>query len=133
MSDYKGKVVFINFYATWCPPCNNELPDIEKLYKDYGLNKKDVIFLGITNPKNDAHPNNSDEDKEYIKSFLTRKGYTFPTLFDETGDILGKYSITAFPTTFIIDKKGNVLGYVPGMMTKDIMENVIKQALETDN
>lgn len=133
LSDYKGKVVFINFYATWCPPCNNELPDIEKLYKDYGLNKKDVIFLGITNPKNDAHPNNSDEDKEYIKSFLTRKGYTFPTLFDETGDILGKYSITAFPTTFIIDKKGNVLGYVPGMMTKDIMENVIKQALETDN
>jgi cytochrome c-type biogenesis protein len=133
LSDYKGKVVFINFYATWCPPCNTELPDIEALYKDYGMNKKDVVFLGITNPKSDDYPNNSDEDKDYIKSFLKKKGYTFPTLFDETGEILQKYSITAFPTTFLIDKKGNVLGYVPGMMTKDIMENVIKQALEAGN
>lgn len=131
LSDYQGKVVFLNFFATWCPPCNEELPDIEQLYQDYGLNKEEVVFLGITNPKSDAYPNNSDEDTDYITDFLTKKGYTFPTLFDETGEVLQSYNISAFPTTFIIDKKGKVLGYVPGMMTKDIMKNVISQALES--
>lgn len=130
LSDYKGKVVFINFYATWCPPCNAELPDIEELYQKYGSNQKDVVFLGITNPKSKDYPLNSDEDKDYIKSFLNEKGLTFPTLFDETGTVLQTYGISAFPTTFIIDKEGNVLGYIPGKMTKDIMINAIKQALK---
>lgn len=130
LSGYQGKVVFLNFYATWCPPCNKELPDIEKLYKEYGSNEKDVVFLGITNPKSKDYPNNSDEDVDYIKSFLEDKGYTFPTLFDETGEILQKYGISAFPTTFVFDKTGKLLGYVPGMMTEDIMRNVISQAME---
>lgn len=130
--DYKGKVVFLNFYATWCPPCNEELPDIEKLYKEYGSNQGDVVFLGITNPKSKDFPNNADEDEDYIKSFLNEKDYTFPTLFDTTGEILQKYGISAFPTTFIFDKEGNMLGYVPGMMTEDIMKKVIGQALEKE-
>lgn len=130
LSDYKGKVVFLNFWATWCPPCNKELPDIEELYNEYGLNQKDVVFLGVTNPKSDKYPNNQDITEDEIKSFLDQKGYTFPTVFDETGEILNDYQISAFPTTFIIDKQGNVLGYVPGMMTKDIMKNVIKDALK---
>jgi cytochrome c-type biogenesis protein len=128
--DYKGKVVFLNFWATWCPPCNKELPDIEELYNEYGLNQKDVVFLGVTNPKSDKYPNNQDITEDEIKSFLDQKGYTFPTVFDNTGEILNDYQISAFPTTFIIDKQGNVLGYVPGMMTKDIMKNVIKDALK---
>ncbi|MDD3174359.1 MAG: cytochrome c biogenesis protein CcdA [Herbinix sp.] len=130
LSDYKGKVVFLNFWATWCPPCNKELPDIEELYKEYNLNQEDVVFLGVTNPKSDEYPINQDVEKEDIISFLDTKGYSFPTLFDETGKILSDYSISAFPTTFIIDKQGNVLGYVPGMITKDIMKNVINQALQ---
>lgn len=89
-----------------------------------------MVFLGIANPKSKDHPNNSDEDVDYIKSFLAKKGYTFPTIFDETGEVLQAYKISAFPTTFLIDKEGNVLGYVPGMMTKDIMKNVINQALK---
>lgn len=131
LSDYKGKVVFLNFWATWCPPCKKELPDIEELYKEYQNNQKDVVFLGITNPNNTEYPNNQDVTKPEIKSFLTKNGYTFPTLFDETGEILNSYQISAFPTTFIIDRNGNILGYVPGMMTKDIMKNVINQALES--
>jgi cytochrome c-type biogenesis protein len=130
LSDYQGKVVFLNFWATWCPPCNKEMPHIEELYKDYGLNQKDVVFLGVTNPKSDQYPNNADVAKADIISFLDKKGYTFPTVFDETGELLEQYGITAFPTTFIIDKEGNVLGYVPGMMTKDIMKNVIEEALK---
>jgi cytochrome c-type biogenesis protein len=121
LSDYKGKVVFLNFWATWCPPCNKELPDIEELYKEYNLNKDEVVFLGIANPSSEEYPNNQDVGKEEIVSFLEDKEYTFPTLFDETGELLQSYNITAFPTTFIIDKEGNIVGYVPGMMTKDIM------------
>ena len=130
LSDYKGKVVFLNFWATWCPPCNKELPDIEKLYKEYNLNQDEVVFLGIANPSSTEYPNNQDVGKEEIISFLEDKKYTFPTLFDKTGEVLQNYNISAFPTTFMIDKEGNIVGYVPGMMTKDIMINVIKQALQ---
>ncbi len=130
LSDYKGKIVFLNFWATWCPPCNKEMPDIEELYKEYDSNKGDVIFLGVTNPVSAKYPNNQDVDQKAIKAFLTEKGYTFPTVFDESGDLLASYQINAFPTTFIINRDGNILGYVPGMMTKDIMKNVIKEALQ---
>ena len=58
------------------------------------------------------------------------KGYTFPTVMDQNADLLRSYYITAFPTTFIIDDEGNVLGYIPGAMTEDIMEDVIRQARE---
>lgn len=130
LSDYKGKVVFLNFWATWCPPCKEELPHIEELYKKYNKNKDDVVIIGVTNPKSDDYPFNQDENKDKITEFLDTKGYTFPTVFDETGDLLRSYNISAFPTTFIIDKKGIILGYIPGKMTKDIMESVIKQGLE---
>jgi len=131
LSDYKGKVVFLNFWATWCPPCNKEMPDIEALYQEYNLNQDEVVFIGVTNPKSDAYPNNSDEEKDKIIVFLEEKGYTFPTVFDETGELLQNYQISAFPTTFMIDKEGNIAGYVPGMMTKDIMKNVINQVLDS--
>ncbi len=130
LSAYKGKVVFINFWATWCPPCKKELPDIEALYKEYNLNQDEVVFLGIANPSSEEYPNNQDGGKEEIKAFLDENGYTFPTLYDETGEVLKNYNISAFPTTFMIDKEGNVVGYVPGMMTKDIMVNIINQALQ---
>lgn len=130
LSDYKGKVVFLNFWATWCPPCKKEMPDIEELYKQYNLNKDEVVFLGIANPSSDDYPNNQDMRKEEIISFLEAGEYTFPTVFDETGKVFYNYNISAFPTTFMIDKEGNIVGYVPGMMTKDIMVNVINQALQ---
>ncbi|MDF2512647.1 MAG: hypothetical protein K0S04_2513 [Herbinix sp.] len=129
LSDYKGKVVFLNFWATWCPPCKKELPDIEALYKEYDLNEEDVIFLGITNPSSSEYPNNSDVSIDEINDFLDENGYTFPVLFDETGEQLRNYSISAFPTTFMIDKEGNIFGYVPGMMTMEQMKGVINQTL----
>ncbi|MBU5333159.1 cytochrome c biogenesis protein CcdA [Anaerocolumna aminovalerica] len=133
LSDYKGKVVFLNFWASWCGPCKKEMPDIEELYQKYNLNQDEVVFLGVANPKSKDYPHNSDEEKDEILKFLDENGYTFPTVFDETGEILMNYYITAFPTTFMINKEGNVMGYIPGMMTKDIMESVIEQTLESTN
>jgi len=130
LSDYKGKVVFLNFWATWCPPCRKEMPDIEELYKEYNFNKDEVVFLGVANPSSKDYPNNQDVEKDDIISFLEENGYSFPTVFDESGEVLHNYNISAFPTTFMIDKEGNIYGYVPGMMTKDIMLNVIEETLK---
>ncbi|NLO08351.1 MAG: redoxin domain-containing protein [Clostridiales bacterium] len=131
LSDYKGKVVFLNFWATWCPPCKKEMPDIEKIYTEYGKNEDDVIILGVANPSSEEFPNNADESKENIIKFLDDNGYTFPVVFDETGTLLREYHINAFPTTFLIDKDGNIFGYAAAMLSKDMMDSVIQQTLDS--
>lgn len=131
LSDYKGKVVFLNFWATWCPPCQKEMPDIEALYNEFNLNQDEVVILGVANPSSDEYPKNADVTKEEIIAFLDDNNYTFPTVFDETGELLRKYYISAFPTTFLIDKEGNYFGYVSTMLTRSQMDSVIKQTLES--
>lgn len=126
LSDYKGKTIFLNFWGTWCPPCRAEMPDIQELYKDYGENSGDVIILGVATP-NVGKEGSSEE----IAAFLEENGYTYPTLMDEGGAIAGgSYYISAFPTTFMIDKNGNIFGYATGQLTKDIMENIIQQTID---
>lgn len=132
LSDYKGKVVFLNFWATWCPPCQKEMPDIESLYREYNVNKGEVIFIGVANPRSEDNKNTREVDKDGVISFLSENKYTFPVVFDQTGEVFAQYRISALPTTFIIDKKGNINGYAPGMLTKDIMKNIIKQALNSN-
>lgn len=120
LSDYKGKTVFLNFWATWCPPCKEEMPYIEDIYKEYNLNKDEVIILGI------ASPNLGKEgSKEDIMSFLKDNNYTFPVVFDDGGELVYQYGINAFPSTFIIDKNGYVVQYVPGAMDKSTMKYII--------
>jgi len=131
LSDYKGKVVFLNFWTTWCPYCLKEMPDIEKIYNEYGKNGEDVIILGVASPSSDEYPYNADVSREEIIAFLDEYGYTFPVVFDETGQVTADYFISAYPTTFLIDKEGNIFGYAAAMLTKDIMDNVINQALNS--
>ena len=124
LSDYQGKTVFLNFWATWCPPCRSEMPEIQKLYEDYGSNEEDLIVLGI------AAPGYGDEGTvEEITEFLNENEYTFPVVMDETGEMFYRYGISAFPTTFMIDAGGNVYGYVQGAMTGDIMESIVQQTM----
>ena len=130
LSDYKGKVVFLNFWATWCPPCKEEMPDIQKLYENYGLNEEDVVILGVASPKSDENPYTQEQDEEHVVSFLEENNYTYPTVLDSSGMLQREYGITAFPTTFMIDVDGNVFGYLPGMMTYDIMESIIRQTID---
>lgn len=124
LADYRGKIIFLNFWATWCPPCRAEMPDIQALYEKYSQDENsDVVILGV------AFPNQGDEkDAEGIAKFLEDNGYTYPVLMDEGATLQLPYYITAFPTTFIINPDGNVLGYIPGSMTRDIMESVLDQA-----
>lgn len=121
LSDYKGKVVFLNFWATWCPPCKEEMPYIENLYKEYNENNDDVVILCI------ASPNLGGEgSKEYIKSFLKENNFTFPILFDNNGAQIYQYGINAFPSTFIVDKDGYISQYIPGAMDKKTMKQLIE-------
>lgn len=122
LSAYKGKTVFLNFWATWCPPCRAEMPEIEELYDEYGKNSRDVVILGIAAPGLGREGN-----REQIVDFLNENGYTYPVVMDTTGEMFFKYSISAFPTTFMIDKAGNVFGYIPGQLSKDMMKSIITQ------
>ncbi|MGX9755437.1 cytochrome c biogenesis protein/redoxin [Clostridioides difficile] len=121
LSDYEGKVVFLNFWATWCPPCKEEMPHIEQLYKDYNKNNEEVVILGV------ASPNLGREgSREHVINFLKDEGYTFPVALDEDGELAYQYGINAFPTTFIIDKEGYVTQYIPGAMSKETMKSFIE-------
>lgn len=132
LSNYKGKIIFLNFWATWCPPCKEEMPSIEEIYKEFGENKKDVIVLGIVNPKTSENPNAQDESIDKIKSFIKNGHYTFPTVFDRTGIYFDNFQIRAFPTTYIIGKDGEIKGIVPGAMTKQQMLKLINKNLITN-
>lgn len=129
LADYRGKVVFLNFWATWCPPCRAEMPYIQELYEEYSQDEdSEVVILGV------AFPNLSNEtDIQGITDFMEENGYTYPVLMDEGATLMLPYYITAYPTTFLIGKDGTILGYIPGGMTKDIMQDVIAQALDYSN
>lgn len=126
LSDYKGKTVFLNFWATWCGPCRSEMPDIQKLFETYETEGDNaVIILGVAAPGL-----GQEKDEAGIKAFLDENGYTYPTLMDTTGDLFSEYGISSFPTTFMIDREGNVFGYVSGALNEDMMKNIIEQTLE---
>lgn len=131
LSEYKGKTVFLNFWATWCGPCRMEMPYIQQVYEDYGSNSGDVIILGVANPKTEEYPNNSDVVQNEIESFLSENGYTYPVAMDLDGSIFATYGIQAFPTTFMIDKNGNVYGYAPGSLSEDIIRSIIQQTIDS--
>ena len=131
LRDYEGKVIFLNFWTTWCGYCKQEMPDIEALYQEYGLNENELVILGVANPASDKASSSADnEDAAGIASFLEENGYTYPVLMDETGELFRYFYINSFPTTFLIDKNGDILGYIPGAVSKSVMQDVIQQTLE---
>lgn len=130
LSDYKGQVVFLNFWATWCGPCQQEMPDIQAMYEEYNQNSEEVVILGVANPKTEQAPYNQDGTVEDVTNFLTEHGYNYPVVMDTTGETFANYGVSAFPTTFMIDKDGNVFGYVSGTLTEDVMHDIVRQTLE---
>lgn len=125
LSDYKGKTVFLNFWATWCPPCRAEMPEIQELFEEYGENANDLIILGVASP-NVGQEGSADD----IAAFLSENEYSYPVVMDTDGLNSYAYGVSALPTTFMIDKDGNVFGYVSGQLTKDIMSSIITQTME---
>lgn len=126
LSDYKGKTVFLNFWATWCPPCRAEMPDIQKIYESYKKDEDDsLVILGVAGPSQ-----GQEKSKQGVIDFLEENGYTYPVLMDMTGEQFMNYGVYALPTTYMIDKDGNVFGYVSGQISEEMMRSIIKQTME---
>ena len=127
LADYKGKIIFLNFWATWCPPCRAEMPDIQKLYEHSPMEGTDaVIVLGVAAPKL-----GSEKDEAGIKAFMDKNGYSYPVLMDEGGKLFEAYGIRAIPTTYLIDRNGNIIGRVQGALSAENLEKIIQQVLQT--
>lgn len=126
LSEYKGKTVFLNFWATWCPPCQAEMPDIQAIYEEYDTEGEDaLIVLGVAAPDY-----GNEKSEEEIKDFLEENGYTYPVVMDTGGNVFTQYGVYSYPTTFMIDRDGNVFGYVTGQLTEEIMRDIIQQTME---
>lgn len=126
LADYKGKTIFLNFWATWCGPCRNEMPEIQKIYEETQQEEdSDLVILGIAAPGF-----GKEGSQEEIETFLEENGYTYPVLMDTTGEVFMEYGISAYPTTFMVDKDGNLFGYIQGQLNEDMMRSIIRQTME---
>lgn len=106
LKDYRGKGIFLNFWGTWCKPCEKEMPFMEKgynLFKNQGI---EILAVNI------------GESNLAVDKFKNRYGLTFPILMDRDSAVTGLYGISPIPTTFLIDKNGKVLKVITGSMTQ---------------
>ena len=110
LSDYVGKPVVLNFWASWCGPCKSEMPEFQQVFAQMG---EQVQFLMVNATVSDTMAD--------AKSFISQYGYTFPVVFDTRGEALYTYGVDAFPTTFFLDKTGTVAGYVVGAISKETL------------
>jgi thiol-disulfide isomerase/thioredoxin len=111
LHDYKGKIIMLNFWTTWCTYCDKEMPDLE-IVSQY----EDVEVFAI----------NSRESISTVSKYVDEGGFTFHVVLDEIGYFSDLFYITSLPTTFFIDENGILLGAVPGMMTLEQMEGIIQ-------
>jgi peroxiredoxin len=105
LKDLKGKVVLLNFWATWCPPCRKEMPDLETLYRRFG--PQGLLILGI-----------DDEEAEKVKPFIAQQGITYPVLLDPGRKVNTLFQIEGIPKTFVYDRDGKVVAQSIDMRTQ---------------
>ena len=112
LSKLKGKVVFVNFWATWCSPCREEMPSMQRLYTKLPKDKFEMIALF------------NNDKKPAVRNFVSQLGLTFPILSDEHNFAGTKYGLTGLPETFIVDKQGVIREKIIGPAKWDSPENV---------
>ena len=117
LSEQQGKVVLLNFWATWCGPCVREMPAFEKLYGEYG---EDVAILAV----------NCMESEDIVKAFQDENGYTFPIACDPEGDVSLKYPSQGIPYTLVIDEKGIIQNIYVGAADADTQYLEYKGAID---
>jgi peroxiredoxin len=117
LSDMRGKTVIMNVWATWCPPCRAEIPDMVAFYKE--VQKKNAVILGVNLTETESSVLN-------VKRFVQGMGMQFPILLDKKSKVANMYQVTIIPTSFIIDGNGIIRKVVTGPMTKEQMHSFIQ-------
>lgn len=117
LSDFKGKKVVLNFWATWCPPCQDEIPELEKFYEKHN---KDVVVLGV------ADYIGEKKDLAYIQKFVKANSMKYTILLDETGDNFRKYGVISIPTTLFINPNGEVAFKQVGPINEKQLNDFLK-------
>ena len=117
LSSLKGKAVMINFWASWCPPCREEMPDIENAYKDY--KDQGLVVLAV----------NIQEDNGTASDFVQKLGLTFPVVLDTAGNVSEKYHVYSLPTSYFIDRDGIVRDLNIGRMDRKTIDAKVKKIL----
>ena len=130
LEDYRGKVIFLNCWATWCGPCQIEMPDIQAAYEKYGENKNEVVILGVASPRSEHNTFTHEGTVEEVTAYLTEHEYTYPSLMDETGNSFNDFGIYSIPMTYMIDREGYIYGLMRGMVTAEQIEMMIEQTLK---
>ncbi len=115
LKDLRGKVVLVNFWATWCPPCRKEMPDLETLYRRFG--PQGLVILGI-----------SDEDTAKIKPFIAQQKVTYPVLLDPGRKVNELFQIEGIPKTFIYDRDGKIVAQSIDMRTQKQFLQMLEKA-----
>ncbi|MBF0713668.1 TlpA family protein disulfide reductase [Gemella sp. GH3] len=127
LSDFEGKKVYINAWASWCGPCIKELPELEKAYQEL-KNRDDIVFLSMTFPNDEGFNNaigSNDSKKEIVNKINTFK-ITYPVLFDTNDRFNVNYSIRSFPTHIFINSDGTINTKTIGSLNKEILIENIK-------
>ncbi len=122
LSDFRGKPVVLNFWASWCPPCKAEMPDFDAAYQKY----PQVQFLMVN------ATDGSRETVESAQAHVTEQGYSFPVFFDTELSASIAYQATALPCTYFIDENGNLVAQGRGMLSAETLEQGINMILPSE-
>lgn len=112
LGDYKGKKILLNFWASWCPPCRAEMPDMESFYQNY----KDKGYVVIA-----VNAASTEKNSQDAPAFVKKNDLTFPVLVDEKGSINARYNVMSLPTSYFIDSDGVIRNKVIGAMSEEHM------------
>ena len=128
LSDFKGKKVYINMWASWCGPCMREIPELEKTYQKLKDNK-DIVFLSMTSPNDSEFKNQSPQDKgkDIILNKAKELGVTYPILFDVNDRFIINYAIRSFPTHIFINSDGTIGNRIAGGVTEELLTKEIEK------
>ncbi len=115
LAGLRGKVVMLNFWATWCGPCRQEMPRLEALHRE--LSARGLVLLGV-----------NGESERDARNFVEGNGYTFPTLVDSGNHVAGQFRVTAIPTAVVIDREGRVASYLVGLHSEKTLRDALARA-----
>jgi len=119
LAQLRGKVVVLNFWATWCPPCRAEMAELNATH--HALGERGLMVLGV----------NQAQDQQTVQQFMKEQNLSFPIALDQRGEVSQRYRVIALPTTFIIDRAGHIREVLHGgALTRPLIESKVNALLD---